>query len=51
MRSCCRMRGVPSPASQETEGAGSPDTPHSSTAPVLLEKVKEAGGETSSAGP
>ena len=51
MRPGWRMRGVPSPASQEMEGAGSPDTGQSSTAPELLEKVKVAGGEVSRAGP
>ena len=51
MRLGWRVSGAPSPASQETEGAGSPVTGQSSTAPELLEKVKVAGGEVSSAGP
>ena len=51
MRLGWRLRGDPSPASQEMEGGGSPDTGQSSTAPELLEKVKEAGAEVSRAGP
>ena len=51
MRLGWRVRGAPSPASQETEGAGSPDTGQSSTAPELFEKVNVAGAEVSRAGP